>query len=201
MVYDCDICGCTGFRNPGALASHKTTSRACRLSATSREEVDDDVKPQVDVQDQPSGFERQTAHEYISMVDPLFSSLSTTPIGNHVEDVLCTPLSEFYKASQPAYRFDSTLHLVAFIRQCRNTMGLSMKDTRRLLSLLFHTEFSLTNIDVKNVSDLLNYEKRIASTHTITWKQVTVRPKDNHVPELVLHYQIQWMSCVDYFQT
>lgn len=180
MLYNCNICRCVGFKNPGALASHKSTSRACKLARACKEgnhEVG-----------QPSSPVRRTADEYISMLSPVAYQVCP-PSADSVEEILGTPISEFCKAKQPKDRFDSTLHLVAFMRQCRNTMGLSIKDTKRLLGLLFHPDFSVKNICITTVNDLLHYEKQIASSQPSGWKQVVVRAKNDNVIDLVLHYQ------------
>lgn len=135
MAYDCNLCGCIGFGNAGALASHKATSRACKLGRVHmRVRTEDRQEP---ILDHPTG------NDYISMTQPCALGTGTS-----------TPFSDFCKASQPASRFDYTLHMVAFIRQYRNTLGLSVRDTQKLLGLLFHPEFSLEDVQVKNVNDL-----------------------------------------------
>lgn len=57
------------------------------------------------------------------------------------------------------------------------------------MGLLFHPDFCLENVKVKNLSDLQKYEYKIASLHTTGWKQATIREKGDCTSDLILHYQ------------
>lgn len=180
-AYDCDLCGCSGFGNAGALASHKATSRTCKLARVQRRAYTQERQEPL--------LDHPTADDYISMSQPPDPGIGTSNTQRDFGPMLSIPFNDFCKASQPISRFDSTLHMVAFIRQCRNSLGLSVRDTQKLLGILFHPEFSLEDMKVKNLSDLRRYEATIFSKEEPGWTEVTLRPKDAHVPPLVLHYQ------------
>jgi hypothetical protein len=184
MAYECCLCGCKGFSNAGALASHKATSRACKLGR-SRKDTDTG-------HDFRALVEQENSHSYddlVNLTNHLVDDVGTSDSPRGFESVFSTPLSDFCKGSQPQSRFDSTLHLVAFIRRCRNTLGLSVKDTQKLLGLFFHPKFSLEDVHIRNVSDLQRYEAQIASDAERGWRELIMRNKDGHVPKLTPHYQ------------
>lgn len=119
MNYNCDICICKGFKNPGALASHKATSRACKLALLGK---GNEPLEHTQLGDRVIS----TANECIQMIHESDVRLDSLFASQHAHEILSTPVDSFFKAGDPQQRFDSMLHIVAFIRQCQNTMGLSV---------------------------------------------------------------------------
>lgn len=58
----------------------------------------------------------------------------------------------------PKKAYDSTTHLIHFIRTCRNKSGLSQHDIDSLLKMLFHPSFDLNSISLRNVRDVEHFE-------------------------------------------
>lgn len=58
----------------------------------------------------------------------------------------------------PKKAYDSTTHLIHFIRTCRNNLGLSQHDIDSLLKMLFHPSFDLNSISLRNVRDVEHFE-------------------------------------------
>jgi hypothetical protein len=54
--------------------------------------------------------------------------------------------------------YDSTTHLIQFIRTCRNNSSLSQHDIDSLLKMLFHPSFDLNSISLRNVRDVEHFE-------------------------------------------
>lgn len=60
--------------------------------------------------------------------------------------------------SHPKKAYDSTTHLIHFIRTCRNNSCLSQHDIDSLLKMLFHPSFDLNAISLRNVRDVEHFE-------------------------------------------
>ena len=54
--------------------------------------------------------------------------------------------------------YDSTTHLIHFIRTCQNNLGLSQHDIDSLLKMLIHPSFDLNSISLRNVHDVEHFE-------------------------------------------
>lgn len=60
----------------------------------------------------------------------------------------------------PLRPFDSTFHLINFVRNCKNKQGLSREDIKALLDLLCDDRFDPKALTVKNSDDIENYEEK-----------------------------------------
>lgn len=68
--------------------------------------------------------------------------------------------------------FVSTLHLVNFIRSCKNKEGPSKRDTKALLDLRSGTRFDPKAITVKSAEDLGCYEEMVNSEEDVSFSYI-----------------------------
>ena len=60
----------------------------------------------------------------------------------------------------PLLPFDSTFHVVNFVRNCKNEQGLSRQDIQALLDLLLDNRFDPKTLTVRNPDDIEKYEEK-----------------------------------------
>jgi len=60
----------------------------------------------------------------------------------------------------PLRPFDSTFHLISFIRNCKNKQGLSRQDIKVLLDLLFDDCFDPKAVTVRSLDDIEKYKEK-----------------------------------------
>lgn len=70
--------------------------------------------------------------------------------------------------------FVSTLHLVNFIRSCKNKEGPSKRDTKALLDLRSGTLFDPKAITVKSAEDLGCYEEMVNSEEDVSFSYIYI---------------------------
>jgi len=149
----CTRCGAINFSNRGALASHQASTR-CRAvdNSLKRKYLYEAHVPKVDSTVAIEGFvseqvDNVTNYSSYTQSDGVRPSISVDLSLSHVGQ------DEHEKES-----YSSTNHLVYFIRNCRNKMGLTENDTNALLELLLHPLFDMSTVPFRNVGDLSRYE-------------------------------------------
>ena len=149
----CTRCGAINFSNRGALASHQASTR-CRAvdNSLKRKLLHEAHVPEVSLTVATKGFVSE-------QVDNVSNHPSCSQ-GDHVRPSISVDLSLSHVGQDEHEKesYSSTNHLVYFIRNCRNKMGLTENDTNALLELLHHPLFDISTVPFRNAGDLSRYE-------------------------------------------
>lgn len=139
----CEKCGAANFANVGALSTHQKSGK-CKFRMQKKPRV---VLNPVELQ-----REAETAEIRLMLEEqnggPSSCSLQAVIDLEH----------ERLEKNPDTQEFDSTVHLLHFIRSCRNQMGLSKSDIDLLLKTLFHPLFVLSKVAFRTALELEQYE-------------------------------------------
>jgi hypothetical protein len=139
----CEKCGAANFANVGALRTHQKSGK-CKFRKQKRPRV---VLNPVEFQREAETAETRMLEEQNG--GPSLCSLQALIDLEH----------ERLEKNPDTQEFDSTVHLLHFIRRCRNQMGLSKSDIDLLLKTLFHPLFVLSEVAFRTALELEQYEE------------------------------------------
>lgn len=176
MTLDCPYCRAKRFASSAGLSSHVKRCRTLSKTTAQPKTVESHNVPpsvgprvpmaiQIEV-DEPYST-RQSSLESRELFptdketqEEFFSSIQ------FFEDYIHTERSN--SGATMAGSFDSTFHLVDFMRSCRAKQGLSTTDMNALLNLLFDSRFNINEVTVRSAYDVDKWEQNLYNSKDVS---------------------------------